>query len=156
MATEVAPGIGTILYVSNAKPATENAAGYEALTWTAVGEVTELPEHGPASEVVTHVPLATGITQKYHGTLNYGSLAVPYAVDRDDAGQVIMNTVMNTKVRASFKVAWADNPGGTSGTVDYYQGKVFSGTRAASSGGANSGSFQVEFETAPVTVAAVV
>lgn len=153
MATTIAPGIGTKLYVSNALPATENQAGYEALTWTAVGEVTELPEHGPSHEVVTHVPLATGITQKFHGVKNNGSMAVPYAVDRDDAGQVIVNTILTTRNRASFKIEWPDNPGGT-GTADYFQGKVMSATRGASSGAASAGNMQIEIETDFVTVAA--
>lgn len=153
MPDDLSPGIGTVLYASAATPTTEDAAGYAALSWVAVGEITEIPEYGPQSEVVTHTPLATGITAKYHGAINYGSLTIPLALARDDAGQTVLDTARRDRTRISFRIEYPKlDPASVTGATEYTQGKVFSFTRGASSGAVVSGSVQVEFEKETVEV----
>lgn len=143
MSDTLKPGLGTFLAISDDIPATDDVAGYTAVgvVFTTIGEVTEIPEFGPAHEVVTHVPLATGITAKYHGAKNNGSLTVPMALDIDDAGQTLAKTALANKARHSFRVTYAD------GSIDFFQGKVMSFTRGASIGAVVTASVMIEIET---------
>lgn len=141
MSDALKPGLGTTLAVSATLPATQTDAAYAALTWTTVGEVTDIPSFGPAHEVVTHVPLATGVTAKYHGALNTGSITVPMALNPADTGQVALKTALSNKARIAFRVDYAD------GTNDYFQGKVMSFTRGASIGSVVSAEVMIEIET---------
>jgi hypothetical protein len=141
MSDDLKPGLGTTFSVSATLPANELLATYAALTWTAVGEVTDIPTFGPAHDVVTHVPLSTGITAKYHGALNNGSITVPMALDPTDTGQTALKTALSNKDRIAFRVAYVD------GTADYFQGKVMSFTRGASIGSVVTAEVMVEIET---------
>jgi Lambda phage tail tube protein, TTP len=141
MSDTLKPGLGAVLAISVALPADETIAGYEALTWLVVGEVTDIPEFGPAHEVVTHIPLATGITAKYHGAKNNGSITVPMALDVADPGQAIVRSALLNKKRHSFSVTYID------GAVDYFQGKVFSFTRGANISAVVTASVNIEIET---------
>lgn len=145
----VQESIGTVMAVSAAVPASENEVGYDALTWTDFGEVTEIPEFGGQAATVEHTPLATGITQKLHGAINYGSLNVPVGLDKSDAGQVIVNAAFTSKDRISFRVTYPD------GAEDFFQGKCMSPVkRGASVSGVLGGNVMIEIETAIVEVAA--
>lgn len=94
----------TTLHVSASQPATYDAAGYAALSWTAVGEVTDLGEFGREFNLVTHNPLATRGTQKKKGSFNEGSIAVQLGLDTDDAGQIIMKAAALSDSDYSFKI----------------------------------------------------
>lgn len=141
---------GTLLAVVAAQPATVDAAGFGALTFVNVGEVTDLPEYGASAEVVTHQPLATGITEKYKGFINNGSMSVSLARDADDAGQAVLAlgvTGINKNTEHSFRVTYQD------GSIDYFTGKIFSYTKAP--GSANSmvsSTVQIEINSAIVEV----
>lgn len=148
MADNLNPGLGTTIAISATLPATDNEAGYAALTFINIGEVTEIPEFGASHDVVSHVPLATGITAKYHGAKNNGSVSLPMALDRADAGQTALKTALTGKDRVAFEVTYAD------GAIDYFQGKVMSFTRGASIGEVVTATVSVEIETDLVEVAA--
>lgn len=148
MSDALSPGLGTTIAISATLPATDNEAGYEALTFITIGEVTDIPSFGPAHEVVTHVPLSTGITAKYHGSKNNGSLTVPMALDRTDSGQTALKTALTGKDRVAFAVEYAD------GSFDYFQGKVFSFTRGANIGAVVTAEVMIEIETDLIEVAA--
>ena len=141
---------GTIFGVAAAAPATVDAVGFAALTYLNVGELTEIPEYGPSAEVVTHQPLATGITEKYKGFINNGSMSIQCARDADDAGQALLAlgvTGINKNVEHSFRITYQD------GSIDYFTGKIFSYTK--NPGGANSvvgSSVQVEINSVIVEV----
>lgn len=124
---------GIVLGVVADEPATYDKAGFEALTFVNVGEVTEIPEYGPTATVVNHEPLATGVTQKEKGFINYGSTSLAMGKDLADAGQVILSagvTGAGKFVEHSFKITYA------SGDIDYFTGKIFSYTK--NPGAANS------------------
>lgn len=141
---------GTLFALAAAQPATVDAVGFAALTFTNVGEITELPEYGASAEVVSHQPLATGITEKYKGFINNGSMSIQCARDADDAGQQLLAlgvTGINKNVEHSFRITYQD------GSIDYFTGKIFSYTK--NPGGANSmvgSSVQVEINSVIVEV----
>jgi hypothetical protein len=141
-------GTGGFLSVSAATPATFDAAGYVALSWTEVGEATEIPENGPVHAVVTFTPLKTGIDNKFHGALNYGSITVPLGYDSADAGQSILLAALTSKDEISFRETRSD------GSIRYKMGKVMSFPRGQSVGSVNMASCNIEFTRADVEVAA--
>jgi len=141
-------GIGGFLSVSAATPATFDAAGYVALSWTEVGEASEVPEFGATYSAVTFTPLKTGIVNKFHGELNYGSVTVPLGYDSTDAGQIILIAALASKSAISFRETRSD------GTIRYIMGKVMSFPRGQSVGSVNMASCNIEFTTADVEVAA--
>ena len=141
-------GIGGFLSVSAAAPATFDADGYVALTWTDVGEASEVPEFGAAYSAVTFTPLKTGIVNKFHGELNYGSITIPLGYDSADAGQIILLAALASKDEISFRETRSD------GTVRYIMGKVMSFPRGQSVGSVNMASCNIEFTRADVEVAA--
>ncbi len=138
----------TKLYVSASTPATYDEVGYEALTWTEVKEVTTIPNYGPTRQVVTHEPLATGVTEKNGGFINYGSVTVSAAFDKSDAGQGILRAnVLSATAKLSVKIVYQDL------STDYTYGKAFSATK--NPGSANSmvsSDLQIEFSK-PITEA---
>jgi len=143
------PGLGTFLSIESNLPATNDATGYGALAaFDEVGELTDVPEFGPSHDTVSHVPLKTGITAKYHGALNYGSVTLPMGLSPTDAGQIALKAALANKARHAFSVEYAD------GAIDYFQGKVMSFTRGASIGSVVQASVTIEIETAIVEVAA--
>ena len=81
---------GTKLSVVAGDPATPDASGYGDLSFVEVGEVIDLPEYGPNVQVVESNPLATGITEKFKGFINYGSQSMGLEFDSADAGQIIL------------------------------------------------------------------
>ena len=141
----VRESIGTKFSVSATLPTTlddDDTTGYASLTGTLVGEVTEVPEYGGQAATVEHTPLATGITRKFHGAINYGSLTVPLALDRDDAGQAILSGAFASKAQIAFLVEYPD------GTQDCFLGKVMSEIRRSSnSGNVVSGNVMIEIDT---------
>jgi len=141
-------GIGGFLSVSAAAPATFDAAGYAALSWTEVGEASEVPEFGAAYSAVTFTPLKTGIVNKFHGELNYGSITIPLGYDPTDAGQIILIAALASKDEISFRETRSDD------TIRYIMGKVMSFPRGQSVGSVNMASCNIEFTRADVEVAA--
>jgi hypothetical protein len=141
---------GVKLYVSAATPATFDAVGYAALTWVEVKEVTTIPEYGPQAQVVTHEPLATGVTEKFGGFINYGSLAVEGAFDASDAGQIILRAnALQPNTQIAVKIEYPLNQS------DYSFGKCFSGTKNPGSANSMVGtSFNIEFNKPIVEVPA--
>jgi len=118
---------GTVLSVSSGAPATYDEAGFEAMTFTVVGEVTSVPSHGAEFSLVTHNPLADRITRKLKGSKNNGSMTIPMALDTSDAGQDIMRDHadgLNVDDKASFRVEYPD------GGAEYFTGLVMSFTTA--------------------------
>ena len=121
---------GTILSVVSEVPSelTDDATdGFPSLTYAVVGEVTSVPSHGAEYALVTHNPIGDRVTRKLKGSVNYGSLTIPMALDVDDAGQDIMrdhSDGANVDDLASFEVAYPD------GTTEYFTGLVMSFTTA--------------------------
>lgn len=88
--SDIVSSVGTIVSVSTTAPATYDAAGFGALTFSPCGELSELPSFGAEAALATHTPLATGIVAKRRGSLNYGSVALTMAFSNTDTGQTIL------------------------------------------------------------------
>lgn len=95
---------GSTLSISAASPATYNQAGFTALTFTEVGELTNLGEFGREYALVTHNPVGDRRTIKRKGSFNEGSITLEMALDNDDAGQVLLKAAADSDMSYSFKV----------------------------------------------------
>lgn len=84
-------GAGASMALSAAAPATQDAAGYAALSYTVVSNVEKLGPIGP-SFTKTEFTGLDGIKQKLKGSADYGSLSPSIAIDSDDAGQALLKT----------------------------------------------------------------
>lgn len=111
---------GTTLKISASAPATFNAAGYSALTFTAVGEITDLGEFGREFTLVTHNPVGSRGTQKFKGSFNEGTMNLSLGLDTDDAGQVLMKAASLSDGPYSFEVTTQN------GDTYYFQAMVMS------------------------------
>lgn len=111
---------GSTLAISAAAPATQDAAGFAALSFTTVGQVEKLGAIGASYAKVEFQPLS-GAKQKFKGSADYGTLQPSIAIDPTDAGQTLLQTAAanETNTLYSFKVTYQD------GSKRYFQGRVF-------------------------------
>ena len=119
---------GTDISISASIPATFTAAGYTALTdWAEIGEITDGGSHGRKYNEVTHNPIKTRGTQKFKGSYNEGNKTLQLAIDDADPGQDVLKIALDSDEDFSFKVTYQG------GAIDYFQAKVMSFEKAASS-----------------------
>jgi len=121
---------GVTIGITASQPATYNVAGYVALTFTNIGEITDGGEHGRTYALVTHNPIDSRGTQKFKGSFNEGQKTLQLALDSDDAGQILLKAAMDDDDDYSFEVAYPN------GDKDYFQAKVMSFRKAT--GGVDS------------------
>lgn len=95
---------GTTLKISAATPATFDGAGYAALSFSNVGEITDLGEFGREYALVTHNPIGSRGTVKRKGSFNEGTMALKLGLDTDDAGQILMKAASVSDNDYSFMV----------------------------------------------------
>lgn len=122
---EVISSLGTTLKVVLGAPATYTQAGFEALTFVEVGELTDIGEFGGESEVLTHTPIKTGFVNKVIGPTDYGTINAQGARAPSDTGQIAMKAGFDGANRGlvhSFEVRYFD------GSVEYFTGKITSFT----------------------------
>lgn len=111
---------GTTIGLSSSAPATFNAAGYSALTFTTIGEVTDLGEFGREYNLITHNPIGSRGTVKLKGSFNEGSINMTLGLDTDDAGQILAKTASQSDNDYSFVITTQN------GDDYYFQAKVMS------------------------------
>ena len=85
---------GSMLYVSIASPATRDQAGYEALTWTKVGNVVSGGDLGGTINTATYDPLDGGPTQSLPGNMTVNELTAQLAYTSSDAGQALLSSLV--------------------------------------------------------------
>ena len=122
MASKAFTSAGTKLFISASAPATYNKTGFEALTFTEIGEVSEMGEFGRQYNLVTFNTLGDRRTVKRKGSYNDGTIACQMARVPDDAGQTILTTAVNSDNSYSIKIQLQD------GTVFYTSAQVMSYT----------------------------
>jgi len=120
---------GSVISISASTPNTFDGAGYagSGVNWTVVGEITDAGEHGREYALVTHMPINSRGTQKFKGSFSEGSKTLQLGLDNDDAGQVILQAALLSDNDYSFRVVYQG------GDTDYFQAKVMSLKKAASS-----------------------
>jgi hypothetical protein len=111
---------GSTIAISTAKPATFDGTGYAALTFTAIGEVTDLGEFGREYNLITHNPIGNRGTVKKKGSFNEGSITLQLALDTDDAGQLLAKTASTSDADHSFVITTQN------GDKYYFQAQVMS------------------------------
>jgi hypothetical protein len=106
MADNVYTAAGSTLYVSATLPATEDEAGYDALTWIEVGEVSEIPEMGGDFSRITWTALSKRKVTTRKGSKSFTEMSLPYAYSPigDDAGQEIISDFEGTDTSCAFRV----------------------------------------------------
>lgn len=116
----ISTSAGSALAISVAAPATQDAAGYAALTYTQVGNIEKIGTIGSVYAKVEFQPLS-GAKQKLKGSADYGSLQPSVAHDDADAGQTLLRTASDDETNKlfSFQVTYP------SGAKRYFQGRVF-------------------------------
>lgn len=111
---------GTTLSIG-AAPATYDAAGFSAVTFTAVGEITEIGSFGKKYNLVTHMPLADRKTVKRRGSYNNGTLQIKMAKARtSDAGQTALKSALASDSSISVKVVLQN------GEINYFTAQIMS------------------------------
>ena len=111
---------GAVISVSAGAPATYDAAGFAALTYTVIGETISLGDRGQTFEDVSYNTLGDRAAKHLKGTTDQPETELEMAVDRDDAGQILMKAAKNSDAEYSFSVAYSN------GEVDYFQALVYS------------------------------
>jgi len=113
---------GTTISISATLPAQNDQAGFEALTFTEIGEVTSIGGFGITYNEVTHNPLGDRKTFKFKGSYDNGTLTVDYALVDDDAGQLILDAAVNSDNNYAFEISRQD------GAKRYFIARVMSKT----------------------------
>ena len=82
--------IGVVFSVSITAPATQDAAGFAALTYTKVAALLSFPSFGGVAGVISNTPLETGKECKSQGAINWGSIPLNGLYTEEDPGHLIM------------------------------------------------------------------
>jgi len=122
---------GTKIGISAATPATNDKAGYAALTYTNIGKVEQIGAFGSTQEVVNFQPL-DGPLEKYKGPSNSGAIQPSLAHDDEDAGQTLLRTAADDKSSKLYPIQ-VTYP---NGAKRHFGGRVFGYPETA--GAANS------------------
>lgn len=117
-ASLVVTSAGTTLSVASAPPATNDQAGFAALTYVPVGEITDLGEFGKMYNLVTHMPLGTRQTIKRKGAYNNGTVQVVLGRVPSDAGQAALIAGRDSDVSRSIRIVLQ------TGTIIYFTAQV--------------------------------
>jgi len=140
---------GTTIGISSTLPNTYDASGYGALSYNAVGEVTDLGEFGREYALVTHNPLGARRTVKRKGSYNDGQVAMTVARVPSDTGQADIITALDSDDPVAFEIVLQD------GTTLYFAGVVMSyTTNVGNVDQITSASVMIEITTDIVEVAA--
>ena len=140
MATLATTTAGTIISISASLPASYNSTGFSALTYTSIGEVTDIGDIGKTYNSVTHNNLADRKTYKLKGNYNNGTMSLSLASAPSDAGQAIALTALDDDDDYSFKITDQD------GSVHYFTGKVMSYVVSRAGEAVKSASVSIEVE----------
>lgn len=151
------PHLLKAIFISAATPATNDAAGFEALPWTRVAH----PVTGPALGV-THanidVPnLETGFTLGAKGAGSGSDSTMAFAKVDSDTGQALLKTLCDAggaEGYGSIKIARITTPGGTPAVgaeVQYATGYFHSFTEIAADTASYEG-FSANFKQNGLTV----
>lgn len=97
---------GTTLGLAEDAPATYDEAGYAALTFTEIGEVSDLGEiPSRIYELVTWQPIAERGMRKSKGGYQIGSQTITVGIDPEDAGQTLVDAATNADTIYSVEIA---------------------------------------------------
>lgn len=87
--------IGKTIYVAEALPATNDAAGFEALSWVKVNGVQTLPQFGISHSNIDVPDLQTGLTTGIKGAASGNDSTASFRLIAADAGQEDIRDLAN-------------------------------------------------------------
>jgi len=154
--------IGKRIFVASAVPATNNPAGFEALTWVEALGWQTLPQFGTTNNNIDVPDAGTGFTKGLKGAGTGNDSTMTFRQIASDAGQVLIRQLAEsgaTSGAASFKVVkgsgavTADGiPAVESGDpVEYAQGYLHGFVKTQGDNSTHEG-FSVNFKQNAVTV----
>ena len=148
--------IRDILYVATALPATNNAAGFNALTWVKVNGPSVLPKFGMSHNVIEVPDLETGIKTGEKGMASGVEATISVREIASDTGQTTLRTqALDSAGIASLKIvrkpSGASNAPATGDKVEYAQGFLHTYEPNENSGESYTG-FTVSFRQNLATV----
>ncbi|PHS13470.1 MAG: hypothetical protein COA78_06955 [Blastopirellula sp.] len=107
--SDVSTSAGAIIYIGAAAPSAFDKAGYEAVTWTEVGEVSNIDgDLGKVFSLSTFNLLKEAGVVKRKGSYNNGSITVQYGYHRTDTGQAAVVAAAGIQTTLPFKIALGD------------------------------------------------
>jgi hypothetical protein len=118
--SNVRTSAGSTLGVSASAPATYTGAGFLALTFADVGEITDLGEFGREYTKVEHKPVGSRRVVKRKGGFDEGSTTIPMGRSLGNAGQTLMKAALLSDDSYSFCETLQD------GTKFYYSAQCMS------------------------------
>ncbi len=122
MASGAFTSAGTTISLTDSEPTTYDSAGFDGLTFTEVGEVSDLGEFGREYAEVTFNPLGDRRTVKRKGSYNDGNISMSVARVPSDAGQTLLQAALDSDDSYYFEVVLQD------GTTLYFAAQVMSYT----------------------------
>lgn len=133
---------GSTLAITSSAPATFDSTGYNALTYTNIGEITDLGELGREYALVNHSPLGDRRVKKFKGSYHSGSISLQFGRDFTDAGQILLDTASTNDNTYTFRITLQD------GKKLYFTGMVMSSkTSVGSVDQITGGTAQVEIHS---------
>lgn len=109
----------TTVSIASAAPATFTAAGYLALTWVPIGELTDIGTVlGREYNTSTHSPIGSAQTVEKKASYKLGNADFTCGWLEGDAGQVMLTAAASSNAIYSFKVIKQD------GTIRYFTAQV--------------------------------
>lgn len=135
---------GSTLGISAGIPASYNVTGYEALTFTTIGEITDLGEFGRVYNLIKHNPVGNRGTVKLKGSFDEGQMNLQLGLDYADAGQELAMEAAVSDADYSFMLTLQD------GSKEYFQAKVMSFKKSPGNvDSITAASIQLELTTGP-------
>jgi len=117
---------GTTIGISATLPATYDAAGYAALTFTNIGEVLDIGgELGKVFNEITHQTLQRAYPVKIKGACNIPNMTMNIGKIVTDGGQVLLQAALNSSASYAFVITF---PSGNTGSIT---GKVMKAAQGA-------------------------
>jgi hypothetical protein len=122
--------IGKTIYVASAAPATNNDAGFVALTWVLVSGSITLPQLGVSHSMIDVPDLQTGFTSAVKGAAQGVDTTATFRDVATDAGQIAVTALgVSQDGIGSIKIVTGtgtDNAPVTGDAVSYAQGIIHS------------------------------
>lgn len=118
MASLAFSSAGSKILVSAGVPATHDATGFAALTYTEVNSISDFSVAGDVASLITFMPVNDANTYKLKGNVNSGVLTLKGAFTPTDPGQLLLISAAGSYNPYSVKLVLAN------GSIMYAQGLV--------------------------------
>ncbi len=102
--TDLISSVGSKIFIGGAAPATFDAAGYDAVTWTEIGMVESIGEFGDENEVGSFRPLGSNSACQYMAAQQPTTMDLTLARATADDGQVALLAHRGSKTALPYKI----------------------------------------------------